>query len=859
MQDSSVKHLVPEIRLNEEYSHLYYSEFEDKNKKKDSSPIIKRKTVFTTDYLKQVMQENNLEGGIIPPNCRYIERLSRGSIVVIEEPPAIRTIKLMMNLSNEVNILAKDGRLETYGYNKKIKDLQHHKLSLAFPYVIFILYISEYHEVQVGQVFVRPAQMSGLSDYLCKIPLPNISDTQNVCFGDSGFQKQISLNAAINHIIMVFWSAQFNTDYTYNYTAYNNVPTLSTYLEWQYMSQENPMFIYNADWIKHPQNIGEQIKNLKHCLNERGKRDVGYQELSQIFFNSHDAGQEIKATPKGRKKYRLFYDICQSTYLLGNVNVNVGDTIKMHNGDFAYVASFAGFANGGQIQYILMDYKGKKFHIKYTEAALIFLTKNIEDQRKVQEVTLKNGIVVKPNDIIIMKEGSSERYLKVEYIRKSRGEENEVLEIKMGNNYYLSHKIEAKRFDIKNPEICGVPVNTDTEYIIIRDTGHRKPLVAAARYKFNTIDVNSGQSLVANFKRSVQGGGGASYNLPLGTAYPSSPIIPIDEVKPIENIFRVGRKLLHATYDGKDPKKPCVWIYKGRTIFDRTCMTDRPQIRALKGLLNENTFKIQGADFDTEFKAGDKVVVADWKVPLDVLNIKTIAGFKFDESSGNISFIIMDKNEKLNEVLYVNGLSGYIFTGRIRKVTNKFENLSVGTKIIAKDAGIAAFPKKDVNIIVSIIIDGPHEPLVMCSNGCTLWYSTVMEKFNRISMKAKRWKTLQHIPLDLSKIKFQCGDIINGQNDYMNQEGYLLFIPPTSSTVRALPLTYYTGATDTFAFDKYFMSNAIFDSIPNPRLGPTKQIELGRSNGFYDFHGGISGKHPTAYYSFINERGDIDV
>ncbi len=859
MKESGIGHYMPEIRVNEKYSHLVYSEFEDNDREKDSEPIIKRKTVFTTDYLKRI-SSGNLEGNIMPPNCRYIEKLSRGSIVVIEEPPAMRTVKLSMNLSNEVSTLQKDGRLEAYGYNKHdFKDRHSHKLSLAFPYVIFLLYISEYHEAQLGQVYVRPGQMSGLSDYICKIPLTNISDNQSVCFGEAQYAKQRSLNAAINHIIMVFWSAEFNTDYTYNYTAYKDAPILNSYLEWQYMSRENPMFIYNADWIKCARNIGAQIEQVKQELGERGQGEVGYRQLSDIFFTSQDSGKEVKATPKGRKTHKLFYDISQSTYLNSTIVASVGDTIKMKNGDFAYIASFAGFANGGEIKYILMDHNGKTFHIKYTDAAVKFLTKNIEDQRRAQKATLKNGVEVHPEDILIMKEGLSEVYRKISYIRRSRGEVGEVLEMKMGNNYYLTNKVEGKIFDIKKPEICGVAVDKDTEYIVIRESSNHQPMVPCGRYKYTGIDVGAGQtSLVARFKR-LDRGAGSGYNLGLGNSYTSPPVIPVADVKPMDNLFRVGRKLLRATLDGKDPKQPSVWAHNGRVLYNNKYSLNRPNVEAIKSLLSGDVFKVSGSDFDTEFKVGDKVVVADWTDPLSVLNIKTIAGFKYDEGTADISFILMDKTENLTEVKYVLGNQGYILTGKIRKVTNKFEKLSVGTKIIAKEAGIAAFPKKDANIIVSIIIDGPHEPLVLCSNGCTLWYSTVMSKFERVTMKAKRWKTLQHAPLDLSKIKFQAGDIINGQNDYRSKEGYLLFVPSTSNTVRALTLTYYTGGSDSFVFDKYFASDAVFDSIPTPRIGPTKQLELGKTNGFYDFHGGMSGEYGSSYYSFINERGDIDV
>ena len=74
---------LQEIRLNEEYSHLYYSEFEDNSPQKESDPIIKRKTIFTSDYIKRLHGESSGQIGVIPPNCRYIEELTKGHIIVI--------------------------------------------------------------------------------------------------------------------------------------------------------------------------------------------------------------------------------------------------------------------------------------------------------------------------------------------------------------------------------------------------------------------------------------------------------------------------------------------------------------------------------------------------------------------------------------------------------------------------------------------------------------------------------------------------------------------------------------------------------------------------------------------------------
>ena len=99
-----IKHLTKEIRMNEQYAHVYYSDYDLKPLKEESTPVIKSKTILTNDYIKRIY-EGCIEGNMIPPNCRYIEKLNRGTLVMIEEPPAIRTITLNMSLYHELQIL----------------------------------------------------------------------------------------------------------------------------------------------------------------------------------------------------------------------------------------------------------------------------------------------------------------------------------------------------------------------------------------------------------------------------------------------------------------------------------------------------------------------------------------------------------------------------------------------------------------------------------------------------------------------------------------------------------------------------------------------------------------------------------
>lgn len=855
-----------EIRLNKNYSHLYSSDFKDDDASGDATPMIKRKTLFTEDYIKR-FNIGNFDGGVIPPNCRYIENLDKGSIVVIEEPPALRTIKLNMDLLPEYEKLDKKGLLTQYGYKMKTftdKTKYQHNLSLAFPYVIFILYINDYFECRMGKVFVRPAQMSGISDYICTIPLTNINDSQIVCFGDDGGKKQRSLNAAIQHIIMVFWSAGFNTDYTYNYLAYKQTPILNTYLEWQYMSQHNPMFIYNAEWIKYNDIKGE-INYMKESLNVTSKATMGYKELSEVFNTSYDSGVEVKSSARGRRKHKLYYDICQSVYLNATMYMSVGDTIQMNNGEYAFIDSFAGFMEGGDIKYILMDYKGHKFHIKYHKRAIYFLEKNLQKQRRAQEAILKNGTVVKPGDILSMKFEGGESYMKINYIRRSRGVSDNIYELRMDDSFYLANNIDAELFDVKNPVISGYEIKKGAEYIIVRDRRYDIPMRKVGSYKFNCIDLGSDNRIYVNFECTNIYSDHQYYKIPLNSQEENF-IIKKDECKPMEPVFRVGRNIycIRRTDEGEGfvTKGTYVWNINGNVHYDNAeghlQISKTLNASILKSLIKDDSFCLDGADYYTKFDVGDKVVVAAWETPLDTLNIKTIIGFKYDESKLKISFILTDKNEKISEELYVNGATGFVMAGKIRKVATSYEGLTVGTKIIAKKGGITAFPKKDVNIVVAIIIDSPHEPLVLCSNGCTLWYSNVIKNFDHISIKSSAWTKRDHVPLNSSKIKFQAGDIINSiRNNYYTEEGLILMYNNNSNTMKVMPLSYYSNRHDySYTFDKYVASDAIFDCIPNPRIGPTKQIELGKVPAFYDFHGGLikSVKSKYSRYHFINER-----
>lgn len=847
---------LEEIRFNERYANLFQSVYDISDTSEPSVPKIKKKTIFTEDYLRRLHTTTQLS--IIPPNCRYIEEMQKGYLVVIEEPPALRTISVDMSMNGEVERLTHSGKLEMYGYKDfQRKEPRPYKFTLAFPYVIFILYVSKYFEVQDGQAYLRTQQMSGLSDYLLKIPATNISDNGHVCFGDKINGRHKSLNAAIQHAIMVWWSAHFNTDYTYNYSDYikREIPIVSNYLEWQYMSQVNPMFIYDADWIKMDYNILQRLEETKRYIGASGKRAMGYRELAQVFYSTQETGIRKKAFKKSRKTYELFYDIAQGTYLDDKTSINVGDSFTTKNGKVAYIDTFAGFSDGSEVKYCIVDLDGQKLTMKMHRKCKQFLKDKIIDQRRVDQVTLANGETIKPNDIVEAKFNGRTAFYRVDYIRKSRGLED-TYELKMGSDYFLSNNLDAKIFDIGEPEISGIKLNKEDQYLVVRDPLHTGALSTGYRMKFDYIDVSSRGSLIVRFKHANPNLSGSTRSVDLSRSDRVPNIYKIDDVKRLNNVFRVGRKVYYVAYekDAPQPEGACAIngvIYKEGNF--NLSNAKAPYI--MKQMIDGNKFHIEGADFNIDFEIGDKVVCANWDNPLDVLTVKMIQGFKVTEHEhSQLSFILADRDGKLSEQIYVDGKKGgVIHTGKIRKVTNKIGRLSAGTKIKANVAGIPCFPKKDTNIIVAFVIDTGTEPLVLCSNGCTLWLNDVLENFTKITMKSKRWPKLQHAPLDLTKIKFQAGDVVNGTRDYKSHCGYLLFGPSSTRALRAMPLEYFQSSPESYCMDRYMVRECRLDCIPAPRISPSKYEEIGTLKGIFNFHSFDVSEHRMDA-TYLNQR-----
>lgn len=845
-----------EIRINNDFavslvSNYPYdkdslpSEITEKCEKSDAH-IIKR-SLRTNEYFSKLSKSLLYNSMVLPPNCRYTEKLSRGHLFVIEEPPCLRTITTTEHILDQYENAIGDNKITSEEFPQSFLDIKPSRFTVAVPYLIFILYIEDC-KVVCGQVFGRVSRLTGLNEYLLKVPFNNISSDQHICFGDELSRKQQSIAKAVEHGINVFWGATFNTDYTYNRALYRKegVPIVSNYFEWHSMSQKDPMFIYDVPWIKYDVTLLGQIEKFKNHTKSSAITGLSFKELEDIFTRPINTNKVISPFQGSKLKRELIYDVAQGIYIRHNSNnlfIHVGDSFKDDKGKELFINSFIGFDANDNIRYIeVIRNDNKKYLFKFTSKVADYIYNQIEKERFESQATLKNNIIIKPHDILKIKTSHNNyKYGRVEFIRNARHYGHQV---KIGNSFYIAENIDAELFDIKEPEYQGKKLNTKDKYLLTR-SNENVALFHASLCKYDGLDVNPSGIIYGKFNFLDKYAGGntsLSFEKIENKSRGNNTRIYSPEEYYISKdpYYRVNRKIYILKEGTKYPKDVIFFTKDGVAVEKNYRSNHLTEEEVRKFILSDEEFKCQSYDLDLSFKLGDKVIGVDWINPLEMLVVKTIIGFKIDSSLKKLYFVLNDKNGKVSEIEYYDYKTANINVGKIRKITNEFGGIKSGSKIISKDTKVAGFPKKDVNIIIGFLTDtGTSEPLVLCSNCLTLWFSD-LQKFKIINYKAKGWDKAQHAPIDLSKIKYQAGDFIQGVNDVRTVGGWFVW-SNEASKLRTTPCEYLISYPDSYALDGKFITNTLLDVIPNPRLTLTQIGEMGGYvRGFPNCHGGFT-------------------
>jgi hypothetical protein len=163
---------------------------------------------------------------LFPPNCRFLYKIGRYTVAVIEETPAVR------QLDFDLCLLEGDehsGSRYVGGH-----------VPLAIPYSVFVLTFNEDSYMTSMRYGWRTAPLSGFNDMVNKPFLPNINDIGSVCLGD--FQPTANgISAKTTEAVDFFWTSRFNNDYRHFW--WERTGTYSSIQEWKSRSGADPLFV----------------------------------------------------------------------------------------------------------------------------------------------------------------------------------------------------------------------------------------------------------------------------------------------------------------------------------------------------------------------------------------------------------------------------------------------------------------------------------------------------------------------------------------------------------------------------------------------------------------------------------------
>ena len=763
--------------------------------------VILKGILRTEDFMKRIYQTNLSSKVMLPQNCRFYSPLEESgcNIIVIEEPPRMRTIRVTPSLLSEYELLKSKG-MDIPEYTKILEDKKpsgHYHLYLSFPYVVYTIALNQRNKLNIMYLNYRLQPLTSMNDFLLKANLPNIDSGCNVCMGDSlvypgdGVSNIIE---ATDLVISAFWNGEFNADLYHVFSLYNQVaPELCGYLPWQYNSMINPSFIYNSKWILHDKTIGDIINS---CVEGSG-RQKGINDLvnSMLVENSPTKDKETKS-----------YSMDSSL----SIPIKVEETVGKSDGGKKVIPILTGCLNIGddiiykdKLYYVnsIITKKNKDFELSYkielesedsTEKIIVpFTDKDFQDSIRTKFMNETSSEVkigdtkFHVGDYIRFKGPAGNTIKHLEKILTQRDGKSYV---KLGKDFYniniLSNE-NVETFDVNNIKYYNIPLERNTRYIMYYDgdnsyTHWSDGCVATftdinfdkdnLRYKFTV-------GLPSKFRELILEDNLPEKDNPLR-------LLPYEEPKSVEkSIMRLGDHIFRPDLssiqflrhpDGSiilvDPKKNDFPIAKGDLLNGNKKIEESFNL-----ICNDGKLHVPGTNLDVTFTIGDRVVIVDWALmpPSECFKHRTITGFRTEltpkaGSAGYDSYNIMmdtvdDEGKNLSyKYIFSDSPSQIrIQIGKVRKVLSEFNGIKSGTKVTATQKSISGFMKKDVFSVVGILPDTGTTPQILCSNGHGIWFNDKsISNYEFTEVGNKKFSRMDETILDSIKFKPQQMDLV---------------------------------------------------------------------------------------------------
>ena len=825
------------LQTDTEINDLYRNENYDEENVVIHKPIIRKRTVNTRDFFSKLQNKFTTENEILPSGCKYIKNINNGyKILVVEEPPRIRTILTDIGMESTVEKLKLTGKLKEYNYENYLNDNTGvpYSFQLSFPYVIFIILLNNNNELITIKPFFRLHPISSLSDYLFLAPLYNIPKSQSICLG--GVENFGSINESIENIIETFWLNRYNNDYTDNIRDYNKSDAYEVhdYLSWMYFSKLDPMFIYNVKWIKHEDNIGQIIYYMV--------RDYANNDSTTLFTSLRDSvfyTTSEKLNPDPTTKNSSYQVVIK------NDTISIGDEIIFEDKPY-YLYSLITKNNNYDFDSIeLEDNEGILMQVPFNDFVKGY--KSIFKPNFIEEVEV-NGNVIKPGSIINCKIGDYNVYKKIKSIRKGLDGKIEAI---IGTDHYLIENIDFENVDISDIKINGKIISESDKFQIIQNNENYSPTYKTIEVEFEGVTIQNDGAFVLKFLKINSSHRQKYLNINFQEYQrgdSSYDFVNEDDFIDADVSYSFDKIIINTSSNDSKFKiiKNKGFVIKDGYNMNNYSPSDISRKSILEKILLEEGTKlhIPSAFIDIDFKVGDPIIYANWDNPEDMLTISSIDSFEYDEDGDMIYVNSTSLNKKIQyKIPYINLDNYRINIGIIRKVESKCGEWKSGDKIKANTTGVVNFPKKDTNTIIAFINDGSTKyPLALCSNLCTIWMNEeTVNKFDMFPLKSKQWNKFENVEINLSKIKWQHGD--NFASNTRLFPSHINFLARRSGTMNGFEHHYsmnngvleWGSRIGKSELDQYYKRHGFI----MPRIAISKSFAAASGRGFPNMLGGM--------------------
>ena len=752
--------MVDEILINDTYvrniKSVINKDYADYDvSKQETEPAIVESIIRTQDFMKVFNSSMNLESGILPENCKYVRNLAGNSkIFVLEEEPKLRTVSFNFDPFSMLEILKQNGKYDTFNLSGFKTDFPF-KLTLSIPYVVYVLYLKENSSNFDLSLFFRLAPITSMDDYLLEPCLPNISDDYHVCLGPTSMTND-SVNHRVKNIIDSFWFNSFNYDYFSHCNKYKEVPEVSDLFTYAYNSKKDPMFIFSTKWFDTGYTLNDILKSRM--------KDKNFYDFTDVFrhFQLSIKRSQCQSKIDDEDRYNEKRVLSDSVCLSNDCIISIGDEIQLNEIKY-YINSFK-YNQYDSVRFCVLEDENNNIVEReinddfLNQVQIQFGNKEIKTI-VIGEEELSEGDIVYFND--------SENIKTVEKIIQTK---DNMKHIKIGREFYLESSFlnkTLKKFK-GNLEFGGVQLVKDAEYVFIStpDLSERTLLYFSCfKATFKTHNVRDGKIML----HFIQGEREKNLYLTLADSKMYKIIDP-NILKPTTEIFRINDQIVtkELFYIDKvgfcktDETRNFSDLNNIAHLYDSTIGT-KYFTDFCNNKLQELNFK--SFDFDINYKIGDSVIHIDWNNPVSMLKIQKITNFIIEDNYFKLT--LTDENDESKNISLINLISGQGEFTSIRQVCDQINEMRVGMKMQPTVKGIQDFPMKDNYEIKAFIIDSGY-PMVLFSNGRTLYFEYMMKNFVIVNNKSKR---SLNPPAEFNlNIKIQDGDI------FMNNSGLIQLV-----------------------------------------------------------------------------------